>query len=360
MKRNRILLLRYIEQKANYKEIIKVKKWASRSKKNRKELEAMKKMYISSKEIMVENNIDLKKSWNRLRAKTVDKKIHLLFRKYSRVAAVLLPIIFLSSIFLILHQETEYVSIPFDKNNVYVEFPDGLKYNLETDIHHPEYGEFKNNTLLNSDIIELKIVTPQDKGFNLSLSDGTNIELNKSTELSYFNKFDNEKREITLVGEAFLKVAKNKKPFIVKTKTANIKVLGTHFNVKADSSKLMVTLTEGSIEINNKNYKEIIYPGQQAVCYSNKMKVSMVDSNLYTIWAKDLIEFNNISLEKLCRYIEIWHNINFEFSKEELRARKLSGSLKRSTSLKRLFSIIETSLNIHIEKKDNIYILSNK
>lgn len=49
------------------------------------------------------------------------------------------------------------------------------------------------------------LIIPKGKTYQLQLSDGTRIWLNSETELTYPSQFSGDKREVNLIGEAFLK-----------------------------------------------------------------------------------------------------------------------------------------------------------
>ena len=79
-----------------------------------------------------------------------------------------------------------------------------------------------------------ELITPRGGTYHLALADGTNVWLNADSKLTFPQQFADEKREVTLVGEAYFEVAKQaKRPFVVKTAGQEIAVLGTSFNVAA-------------------------------------------------------------------------------------------------------------------------------
>jgi ferric-dicitrate binding protein FerR (iron transport regulator) len=68
----------------------------------------------------------------------------------------------------------------------------------------------------------------------LTLPDGTAVVLNADSRLTYNEDFSGDSREIQLSGEAYFDVAKDPHhPFLIHTKTIDIKVLGTAFNVRS-------------------------------------------------------------------------------------------------------------------------------
>ena len=119
------------------------------------------------------------------------------------------------------------------------------------------------NTNSNTDSEELiynQLTVPYGKRFELELSDGTIAHLNAGSSLKYPVKFLNEgKREVFLVGEIFLDVAKDaKRPFTISTsENLDIQVLGTQFNVSnyPEDATTEVVLVEGSVGVASKREK---------------------------------------------------------------------------------------------------------
>lgn len=86
----------------------------------------------------------------------------------------------------------------------------------------------------------------------LLLEDGTQVWLNAKSTLSYPEKFDDNKREVYLSGEAFFDVKHaDKVPFYIHTGDVVTKVLGTSFNVKAypDQQSISVSVKRGKVEV---------------------------------------------------------------------------------------------------------------
>lgn len=91
------------------------------------------------------------------------------------------------------------------------------------------------------------------------LPDGSTVELNSGSRLEYrrgfavFPGIDAAERRVLLDGEAYFDVTKMSRPFIVASFNADVRVLGTTFNVRArrnDSIKeTFVTLSSGRVEV---------------------------------------------------------------------------------------------------------------
>jgi len=85
------------------------------------------------------------------------------------------------------------------------------------------------------------------------LGDGTRVELNLDSELSYTNFKDHRQVRLSR-GEAFFEVTHDAQhPFVVKAAEGRIKVTGTRFNVWKYQDQVRVTLVEGSVLVSSIN-----------------------------------------------------------------------------------------------------------
>lgn len=76
------------------------------------------------------------------------------------------------------------------------------------------------------------LVVPRGGEYMLELSDGTKVWLNSDSKLRFPVTFVGDRRSVEIEGEAYFEVAKDEgKPFHVLANGADIKVLGTSFNV---------------------------------------------------------------------------------------------------------------------------------
>ena len=102
------------------------------------------------------------------------------------------------------------------------------------------------------------VTAPTGQQRTATLPDGSTVELNSGTTLSYRRGFqawplvDAERRTVRLEGEAFFRVDEASRPFVVETATAQVAVEGTRFNVRARpgaDSTTEVTLTAGRVQV---------------------------------------------------------------------------------------------------------------
>lgn len=161
--------------------------------------------------------------------------------------------------------------------------------------------------------------TPHGAKTNFQLPDGSIVWLNSGSKLSFPSQFD-ETRPVTLTGEAFFKVEKSAKPFIVSTIYGEVEVQGTSFDVKAFSDeRFQTTLVEGSVKVKEKNNSDevTLQPGQQANFSGNKIIVGDVETDLFTSWKEGKLIFRDEQLTTVAKRLERWYNVKIELTDDK-------------------------------------------
>lgn len=249
---------------------------------------------------------------------------------------------------------------------------DGTEIDLEKNefVKEQSLAKLKNedNTLIyepnrkneNSTVSELvgsnTLFIPVGGIYKLVLPDGSTVWLNSSSSLKYPTSFEGGQRIVELSGEAYFDIVKDEnKAFIVKTKTRDISVLGTSFNISAynDDVFFAATLAEGKIKLTHENTKEVfLKPGEQAVVdynSSNTTQVKEVDPETYSSWKDGTFYFENESLENILRKVGRWYNFQTDFSNAELSKITFTGLASKEFTAKRLLDRISKSSNITYE-----------
>jgi len=219
------------------------------------------------------------------------------------------------------------------------------------------YLEVKNNYtpyISSNKGIETRFVIPSGQTGEIQLPDGTVVWMNSGTVLSYSPDFSPTNRSIRLEGEAFFSVKHDSiHPFVVKTTSVNIKVLGTSFNVEAYNDSLHqtnTTLVSGKVEIQDlKNQKLAqLVPGQIARFSKQKgeIKIATVDTSFYTCWKNGYIMFNNSPLEEIIQKMERWYNVKFVIQNPKIKNLRYSGTILRGKPIDQILEIMKITANI--------------
>ncbi|QHG64602.1 FecR family protein [Pseudomonas putida] len=137
----------------------------------------------------------------------------------------------------------------------------------------------------------------------VQLSDGSTVELNLHTELTYLNYKD--QRQVTLKrGEAFFKVQHDSShPFIVRAGRGQTRVTGTQFNVWKYQDQVKVTLVQGSVLVSSDGgaggYR--LGPGMQASYHTGDFEPQLAENDDYDnslAWRNGKLVLDNLSLEQ--------------------------------------------------------------
>ena len=198
------------------------------------------------------------------------------------------------------------------------------------------------------------IKVPVGGEFNLVLSDGTRVWLNSDSEFRFPTRFSEETREVYIQGEVYLEVRRDSlHPFIVHAGEANVRVLGTSFNVKAyrGDEEVVATLVSGKVEVDIKGKVTELIPGEQAIWDRKEDRFSTrdVDVSHYISWMKGIFEFEDLSLSEITAQLSRWYDVKFMFEDEACAARHFTGGIKRYVPLVEFLQVIEQTTSVKFE-----------
>jgi transmembrane sensor len=143
------------------------------------------------------------------------------------------------------------------------------------------------------------------------LPDGSGISLNADTRISY-NKINfNKKRSLKLDGEAFFTIQKGN-VFTISTRLADIRILGTSFNVYARENDFKVSCFTGKILVTAGSQSEIVIPGESA-CIGNGKLIVTKEANIHESaeWRVGEFDYIHKSLNLVFDEIERQYNVTF-------------------------------------------------
>jgi transmembrane sensor len=203
------------------------------------------------------------------------------------------------------------------------------------------------------------ISTPKGGEWELRLADGSTVWLNSASSLTYPSNIATASlRKVTLQGEAYFEVAKNKvHPFIVESRQQSLEVLGTHFNVNSypDEEITRTTLLEGSVKIAGILHpgSAILKPGQQAVMNTSAITVSQVNPDESIAWKNGYFMFNNERQESIMRKIARWYNVEVEYADPAAKEVMYYGTVSRFEKISKVLRKFEQTGEVRFEIKAN-------
>ncbi|WP_430816263.1 FecR family protein [Carboxylicivirga sp. RSCT41] len=196
------------------------------------------------------------------------------------------------------------------------------------------------NQVKDAGMLFTETYVPRGEMSELTLPDGTHITLNADTRLRIPSNFSGANRQLELEGEAYFKVKHDKEnPFIVKTASINIEVLGTSFDISCYPDEEMVTtvLDEGKIRFaganNNMVNGTFLKPGETAYYHktSGVFKVKeTAKSDKVSSWKQGVITFKDMPFYLLVKKIERQYDVEIEVD-ESLLFEKYTGEINEET-----------------------------
>lgn len=186
-----------------------------------------------------------------------------------------------------------------------------------------------NNNGSNEAVAISKLTVPIGKDYKMFLADGSEVHLNSGTEVIFSLALKGSSREITISGEAFLRVAPQAgRPFLVHTPHGTVQVLGTSFNVNTyDSGIVKVALVEGKVQFAGVT----IQPGKEAVYTVDKgVQVRAFDEDETLGWQQGKYYFSDATLQEIVNVLPRWYGTNVLIDNPQLAGEHFAGMMDRS------------------------------
>jgi hypothetical protein len=220
------------------------------------------------------------------------------------------------------------------------------------------------------------------------LNDGSEITLSPNSELSYHEPFAANRRHLTLKGEAYFKVIKDKsKPFTVFSGHLSTTALGTQFRVTAyeHANNLTVRLYEGKVVVKPDAVLKAklvtdfyLLPGQELVYHNNSStarlrnfivppaKTGSTDQTTPETEQVDLPDlpvgekgtwfmFNNQSLESVFEQLKIIYDVKIVYAKRDVQRRYFIRKFEKSEPVERILEEITMLNDLKLVKKNDTF-----
>jgi transmembrane sensor len=258
----------------------------------------------------------------------------LLTRRWHKIAAVLLGMMFISSVWFLLKSPvgmTEYAT---------------------------GYGETK------------LIILP----------DSSTVILNANSSLKYYPdwlrsrrnqerdaKRSSSERRVWLSGEAYFSVVKNVNQeeraakFIVHTSNLNVEVLGTKFHVSNRRSRTEVVLSSGKVKLNtnfempDKSRTLIMKPGELVAVSDASTQITKkeVDPEVYSAWRENKLVFDEMPLRQIAMILKDNYGKKVIFEDTMTANKKFKGTFP-ADNIDVLISTLLMSFNIKISDEKGL------
>lgn len=205
-----------------------------------------------------------------------------------------------------------------------------------------------------------KLVVPAGKDYSVRLSDGTEIRMNAGSTLQFPFGFAGNSREISLTGEAYIKVATAAdQPFTVHTPDATIQVLGTEFNVNTyNPGKAAISLVQGAVKVLADKQAVVLKPGFQADCSTqNGINTRPFDKNDVLSWLEGKYEFRETPLSEIIPILERWYDVKIITDHPAVAGKTFNVQINRSEGIEGFLEMLKIIRSAdYYYKNDTIHI----
>jgi ferric-dicitrate binding protein FerR (iron transport regulator) len=237
-----------------------------------------------------------------------------------KIAAVVLPVIFVSTIFLMIGNESDSKS----------------KFAIDVD---------------------------RGSKATIMLPDESKVWINSNTNLQYVANESNI-REVKLNGEAYFMVKRDaSRPFILAFEDIKIEVVGTSFNVKAykNNETIETSLVEGKVKItgNHLSGEYLLKPNEKAIYNkkSNNLTIISTTNEIETAWKNNELKFDSEKFSDVMNRVEDWYGITIVNKYPQINNDLITGSFKNQ-GIESVLDILSTQYNIKYTRSGNVITIS--
>ncbi len=318
------VIAKFLAGEATPEEILLLEEWKSLSEQNAVEFSQMEKLFDVSASLKDAIPVDADKAWDRVkksiqpeknRGKVVRFNISDRVTPFLRFAAILLLFAGLSlSVYFILRNE--------ENNFAQLESGDSVK--------------------------------------SFSLPDGSHLTLNRNSKITFEQNSFTRKRVVKLKGEAFFEVRHDSlAPFVVVSEGLQIQDIGTAFNVNQKSSVIIVSVTEGKVElITPENSSVVLSAGEEAsfdILSKSIEKSDHINENL-TAYKDKIFIFDNAELGSVVDVLNSIYDVKLLLENPELKNCRITVSFN-DEKIEDIADVISETLGLNQRKETGKIIL---
>jgi transmembrane sensor len=316
------LLVRFLSGEANAQERNEVNQWIKADKRNQKYFDELLVIWKTSTVAADFNAIYLKDDWKKvcqkienINSRQTDKtgKQRNLFYRFARIAAAIVVCI-------------------------------GL-YFFSTKNFQP----WSDKKIIATTGVELSAIT---------LPDGSTVDLNANSKLTYPEEFESDKRVVVLEGEAFFEVMKNPlKPFLIKTGEVTTEVVGTSFNICGKPDKVVVTVLTGKVMFyKQRNNSVVMTVGEEGIYSDNGFEKKLNDDVNFLSWKTNVLTFQNTPMSKVIMDLNRHFGKRIQLKPNSLQGCALTSKFQNQT-LEDILKELSTVFSLRIENTSDTILI---
>lgn len=204
----------------------------------------------------------------------------------------------------------------------------------------------------------MEVVESGNRQVSVMLPDSSQVWLNRESKLVYDPHFTGTTREVQLVGEAFFEVRKDpQRSFLIRTKEAQTKVLGTSFNLRAypDEATVELVVATGRVAFSSKEHpsEAIVTAGSAAKLDRESAAIDQYSSSNSNAWAwkSGRLQFEGQALKEVLQDLERYYEVKLQLQNPAIANCRFTGSFEHA-SLEGVLQVLSATLQLEYSKQD--------
>lgn len=207
-------------------------------------------------------------------------------------------------------------------------------------------------------------ITGEGEILEVVLADNSVITLNEYSSLTVSSTFNDEIRLVEFEGEAYFDITENpEKPFIIESKTSEIQVLGTSFNVDARKGLgfVEVDVTSGRVSLSESgriSNQIILTAGMKGTYNSLSKEMNSFDSENenFQSWRTDLLVFDDLRMNKVLSDMEDYFDVTISAQNKAILNCTFTSTFSKP-EIEEVMEILSLTLDLEYQENADVYTL---
>lgn len=202
-----------------------------------------------------------------------------------------------------------------------------------------------------------------------TLPDGTVVQLNAHSSIDYPSAFADGERVVTLQGEAFFEVAHDAQhPFRIHAGEADVRVLGTSFNLSTAGGRVRVSVLTGRVELGARDSVDaqprprmLLTAGMKGSYDAGTRQVQAEEGEAENAqhWRTGRLVFRDAPMDRVVADLNAAFDDSVALANPAVARCHLSTSFERA-SIDSVVAVITETLDLQVIHNGNLYLLDGK
>lgn len=342
------IIHRYLADECSPEEIRHIRNWLETDPRNREAMKALKKIWDVQPQKELESDVQV--AWNKLEERLNTNTTDEWDKSYRSQEHQGGDTIF---------KNRHFRSHTSSQNHLWFRVAAIIVLGLLCTLFFVDFDSMNSAEEQTAEVAMREVSTNRGHQSQVTFNDGSKVVLNAESRIVFPERFVNDVREVILEGEAYFEVKHNPdKEFVVHTSEAQVRVLGTKFNVKARSEeqKVEVAVAQGKVSVQSKIEEPSTDDTQVVVLVENEMSVvrsgfaptgpQPVKTSSILGWLAGDFVFDEVPFSKVLREWERRFDVEFAVEDTALLSVRFSGEFRREPLIEMLW-LSSQSLNFN-------------